>query len=911
MEELVWIAFIVIGIFALPIILAVVAMNKAERVSRELFKLRNEVELLRTSMGQGSAPETPTAKAEPAVVPEPEKAKPAKEDLVAAAAVPAANTSEIDQPAAEPAAKAAKSSLEENLAGTWFIWIGAVAIGLAGLFLVKYMSDAGLLGPGIRVILGLVCGVGLAGAGEWLRRKPSQKRFAALNPDYVPQALTAGGLATVFASIYAASALYGFVGATVTFVGLAGTALAAFALSVVQGPLVAIVGLLGGFVLPVLIGSTDPFAPGLFVYLGLLFAAVCAVVAWRPQLWLAISATVLASGWVLLWSGSFYGQGDGLTLGLFCVLIGTGFAIAGSAVSREAVPALWHPPRWPKQTLQAAAVTAGAIATLLLLVVLVRDGYGNGALISLGLFAAVAWAVGIRTQRFDFLGLIAGLAVLLGFAVWGGRLHVEGWIEGWLVPGQIAWGPEPTAEAGAYLNYSAVFGAAALVSGYVLLWRSARPWVWAVIGSLVPIGLMVAAYATLRSLEPSQKWALAALGLAAVFVFLASRLRRVAADEPPRLALGIYAMAACASIAMALSFMLRDAWLSASLAALLAATGYISRSLDLPQLRWPAMLIALAVLARLGLNLHVLAYENTHWLGRYWVIYGFGLPLAMFHLAWLQFGRNEIRDLLSKVLEAGRIALTAMLVSALIRVSVAGSLGSEHLGLLEAGLHITSWLVSAAACWWRWSVHGGVIDLWAGRILTALACGFLIAGPALVLNPLFDRQMVGNWPLVNALTPSYLLPGILLATIGYVLRNHLSLPLWRSSWQPVSLVLVLVWLSMEIRRFFHPPDDLHATVMSTPENYSYSALWLLFALALLAAGIAVRVAQLRYAALAVLVLVVLKVFLVDLSDLEGLLRVASFLGLGLCLVGIGFIYQRFVHQSGDQDLGDQAQSGQG
>ena len=69
--------------------------------------------------------------------------------------------------------------------------------------------------------------------------------------------------------------------------------------------------------------------------------------------------------------------------------------------------------------------------------------------------------------------------------------------------------------------------------------------------------------------------------------------------------------------------------------------------------------------------------------------------------------------------------------------------------------------------------------------------------------------------------------------------------------------------------------------------------WLLV---LLAAGITVRVAQLRYASLAVLVLVVLKVFLIDLSDLEGLLRVASFLGLGLCLVGIGFIYQRFVHQ---------------
>ncbi len=176
----------------------------------------------------------------------------------------------------------------------------------------------------------------------------------------------------------------------------------------------------------------------------------------------------------------------------------------------------------------------------------------------------------------------------------------------------------------------------------------------------------------------------------------------------------------------------------------------------------------------------------------------------------------------------------------------------------------------------------------------------LVAGPLLGLNPVFDRQLVGNWPVFNALTPAYLLPGILLAFIGYVLRNHATPALWRTIWPPAALALVLVWLSMEIRRFFHAPDDLHATFMTTPENYSYSAVWLLFALALLTAGIAARTAQLRYASLAVLVLVVLKVFLIDLSDLEGLLRVASFLGLGLCLVGIGFIYQRYVHQPENQ-----------
>ena len=37
-----------------------------------------------------------------------------------------------------------------------------------------------------------------------------------------------------------------------------------------------------------------------------------------------------------------------------------------------------------------------------------------------------------------------------------------------------------------------------------------------------------------------------------------------------------------------------------------------------------------------------------------------------------------------------------------------------------------------------------------------------------------------------------------------------------------------------------------------------------------------------------------KVFLFDMSELTGLYRALSFLGLGLCLIGIGYLYQRYV-----------------
>ena len=39
---------------------------------------------------------------------------------------------------------------------------------------------------------------------------------------------------------------------------------------------------------------------------------------------------------------------------------------------------------------------------------------------------------------------------------------------------------------------------------------------------------------------------------------------------------------------------------------------------------------------------------------------------------------------------------------------------------------------------------------------------------------------------------------------------------------------------------------------------------------------------------------VLKVFLIDMSNLEGILRALSFIGLGIVLMGIGLFYQRIL-----------------
>ena len=53
--------------------------------------------------------------------------------------------------------------------------------------------------------------------------------------------------------------------------------------------------------------------------------------------------------------------------------------------------------------------------------------------------------------------------------------------------------------------------------------------------------------------------------------------------------------------------------------------------------------------------------------------------------------------------------------------------------------------------------------------------------------------------------------------------------------------------------------------------------------------------QFRNIGFGVLALVILKAFLVDMAHLEGLYRAVSFIGLGLSLVGIGWLFQKLSH----------------
>jgi uncharacterized membrane protein len=187
---------------------------------------------------------------------------------------------------------------------------------------------------------------------------------------------------------------------------------------------------------------------------------------------------------------------------------------------------------------------------------------------------------------------------------------------------------------------------------------------------------------------------------------------------------------------------------------------------------------------------------------------------------------------------------------------------------------------------------------WAWRVQGTLA----LAGSVLLIldSPLFTAVEVGNLPLLDWLLPAYLVPA-LLAVVARRSPATQTPPGLRPLLGGYALVAGFVWITLEVRHLFHPGSiGMDAVNVEDAELWAWSGAWLAYGISVMAVGIAAGIRRLRLAALAIVGLTTAKVFLVDMSDLVGLWRVLSFLGLGLVLIGLGAAYRRLIAQAPQQ-----------
>jgi uncharacterized membrane protein len=819
-------------------VIAIAALVRTSRLRAQNERLAGDLARLKRQVAEAALP---PPFAEPAAVEPPAPAV----EIVPPPAPPFEPEPASSPPV--PVAAPAEAGWEQRLGARAFVWIGAVTLALAGVFLVRYSIEEGYLSPEVRVILAAVFGFSLIGIAERVR----------IRDDRVAQALAAAGVAAAYGSLFSAVALYDMISKAAAGGGAAALTAFAIGVSLRHGIFVAGLAFVGGFASPAIIGSETPNTPVLFGYLLAIAAGTLWVIrlrGWWPLGWGVLAGSAI---WTVLWMLSL---ASGLHwVGLFLVAVAGLFAWA-----------TWRRLGEGDQAIDVAALvwaTLGVTGALIVALIVQDGGKQTAGWIALaahgiGLFALSRW-----TPRFQHVAALAPLLSLAALALWRDT-------------GQFGW-------------MATCFGGLYAAASFALLWNAARPGFWAALSVAAAFAHFLLAWYVLRGLADGTPWGLLSIALALPFLVGAERLARWRDSMPGATeALGYCAAGVAFFIAAAIALELRREWITVAYAVEFAAVAAIAAHLGLHAMRRLCWLLLAAVIVRFVLNPEVLKYPLAVTPIFNWILWGYGLSIAAF-VVGLRFLRPTGDQPLIRATEAAIALLAFVLLTLEVRsVFRHDAMMAPDARFMERAFYVLVWGAFALAALWLARRRGDVVALWAWRVSGGLAVALVLVVQVLLANPIFDEADVGSLPIANGLFLAYALPAVMVALarrwIDVEPNRNVALFV-----EVVASILAFAYVSFEVRHLFDPDFERPGVGASGLELYVYSVVWLLFGVGLLALGFLRNAAALRHAGMALVCVVVAKVFLIDMAGLQGLLRVFSFLGLGAALVGLGYAYRRF------------------
>jgi len=853
-------------------ILAIVALVRVsnlrqqnEQLARQIFELRQRI---------GAAPVVgvaqPAAEPGPALPPafeaspSPAEAPPAVPIAEGVAPLPASASPASAPPASVPSdlpppfpPELEKVGLEQRLGARTFIWLGAITLALAAIFLVRYSIEEGYLSPPVRVVLATLFGFALIGAAEKIIARDVR----------VAQAMAAAGVASLYGALLSAVALYDMISKVAAGGGAAALTAFAIGVSLRHGIFVAGLAFIGGFASPAIIGSETPNTPVLFGYLLAIAAGTLGVIrlrGWWPLGWGVLAGSGL---WVLVWMLS---GADGLAwTAAFLVAIAGLFVWATWRRMAESE----NPPKDVAALVWSAlAATGGFLAAI----VLQDDGQQTVGWVALAVHGAGLYALGRRAPRFQYVAALAPVLSLATLGLWwlftGGR--GEGWDND-----RFAWA-------------ALLFGLFYAAGAFALLWNAGRPGFWAALSVGAALTHFLLCWYVLRFVESGTPWGLISIGLAAPFLVGAERLARWRGQMPGATeALGFLAAGVSFFVAAAIPLELSRHWITVAYAIELAAVANIAVRLELWAMRRICWGLLAVVVIRFVLNPYLLDYPTGATPIFNWMLWSYGISIAA-----LAVGRSYLRstpeERLVQAIEASIALLSFTLLTLEVHSLFPPSKDMPSPGFMERALLGAVWGAFAVACLWLARLRLDPVLLWAWRLSGGLAAAMVIGLQVFLLNPIAQVADVGELPILNGLLIAYAVPAALagLARRWVDVENSEVARLLTGL---TASVLAFVYVSFEVRHFYDPSFENGLHNIKDVELYTYSFVWLLFGVALLAIGFWREAPALRHAGMALVCIVVAKVFLIDMSGLQGLLRVMSFLGLGAALLGLGYAYRRF------------------
>jgi uncharacterized membrane protein len=801
-----------------------------------------------------------------------------------------------------PGPSRTREEWESLIGGKWLNRIGALALIIGIGFFLKYAFDRNWITEWMRVLIGGIAGVTLLMGGRQCYRK---------GLDIFAQGLLGAGVSILYLTVYASFNFYHLVPQGVAFILMSGVTFITISQAFKTDSLaVSLLGWAGGFLTPFLLSTGTANEVGLFSYVAVLDAGLLAVVLKKDH-WVVLEPLTFGATFLtfIVWYLRFYAPADLLPTVLFLTLFwGLFYAVDVYRVRRVIGPSpevtqvifvlnavfyytgiyiLINPDHHRWMGLVTLVIGATYFVTVLIVKKLQR---GDAWVVVRYILTAIALLVLATTIQF------AGFTTVLCWSlealvilwcgtrwkltyVWSAALGLFGLgiLKFFMTPGAFHY--FPVQEFTLFFNqrtFALSLLTATLGAGTLFL----RP----LSGSSV------------RRIQSSlhYAWCILLLVLCTVEVTDTFRWWQAGAGASIRTNLGFQRDMILAVIWMVYS--LPIAWI-----------GFRRKNLPMVACGLGAVFLSLLLGGVRGFSLEPMRYFvplfNLRALSLVFLIVGLWT-----HLRWLKLHPRSYgwtTGMISVLRYSGGVLFFYLCTVETL----------DHFRWMETRvgraaysyLHFMRDMVLPVL----WTLYSLVLTGYGlrRRVIPALHCGLGALALAIVWGAVRGVAFIPLERFTLLLNVRSFALGVIIVACfvlaSWLRQRRLAFPRVDETLvllQVVAIVLIFEVITFEIWDFFGKALKESTTILPIFKELNrlknlrhlvLSGSWLLYSIILLVLGFWRRITRLRIMAIFLLGISVLKIFIYDLSFLETLYRIFSFIGLGLILLIASYLYQRY------------------
>ncbi|MDA0150343.1 DUF2339 domain-containing protein [Vibrio sp. LaRot3] len=862
-----------LAIIALAIVTPIIAFKaneKANRLEHQLRHLYREVDQLKaqiTSPKQESTQATIVA-IEPQVEPQPELEPVTKDNS------PSVEPQHVETPPTLPTHEPNAihqwfDKCFDHMRDNWLVWIGGLAMVIGVGYLVQVVGSNFTFPPIARVLAAATISLILIAVGEWAHRKISaiSTTFLSDKADaYIPAALYASGMSGLYATVIFSTVIYQFFNPTIALISMATLALLCLGLTARLGPLMAGLGLFGGYSAPFWIGGSEPNYLLLTSYILTISLAGLLTKFYSQIRWLATAVSIAHGLWLLLIASNIPSE-QIITWFLLFVPISTYLLVFTPVMGWQLKLRFKPMASWPMfHPLFPALLLAGVSAVVMERALSLSSGYLLVFCYPALLLILPVLRGKIASRSFYGITILAILqAMVSAFIVANETLAGEVWIVFAVL----------IVIAGARTQTQCQLGD----KHKIAYWMASLCLPALAIITLVYINHGFAAYLN--------SWTIFAIASLSVSLLVANKYKQLVMEN---------------SIALhALILTISYCYLDPEFLPLAMAVQVLIASMQNQQkLCSPGKLVIKIMMALLIIKMSLVPFVpqlQVTWLPEWtWMLTSFVPAIAILLAARQIIGKQDLE--FREWFEAAILHLVVLLTFTQTNYWLLGSYNFfTDISFYSVSLFTCQTVALSGVYQLKYKLASRLRTFYQYYSFGLLAvAALLFATLNTVYQPLMNTYVTGaDWPVFNWLTIGWVLPAAILAITAY--RGYCSDPIKAVHLYSVAAAAIGLWVLYSIRQFWQDGSMTLAQPTGMAEMFSYSIAIILIGAATTYLGVLKNQALLQKVGLATLGVAVCKVFLLDTAALEGIWRAISFLGLGGSLVALGWIFQRLHYRS--------------